>query len=112
MTFEEIASLCMTEFSHVVKSASVFEPRTNRIRLELVDGSFIDIHQTADGRYSYHWERADGFYRFNNAPHFDHIESTPHHLHIGKERVTGSDVRGVSQDDVRKVLRFVEGLKG
>ena len=108
MTLDEIATLCRVEYPRVVKSIFVFDPRRNRIRIELVDGSFLDIHQTSEGRYSYHWEREDGFYRFNNAPHFDHIESAPHHLHIGNERVIPSDIRGVTEDSVRKVLQFVE----
>lgn len=107
MTVEELANLCKVEFPILIKKVEVVDPRRKRIRLTLFDGSFIDIHQNANGRYSYHWECDGEFYRFNNAPHFDEIETAPHHLHINKQVVLPSEVRGVKEDDVRKVLKFV-----
>lgn len=107
MTVEELANLCKVEFPILVEKVEVVDPRRKRIRLTLFDGSFIDIHQNSNGRYSYHWEWDGGFYRFNNAPHFDEIETAPHHLHICKQEVLSSQVRGVTEEDVRKVLKFV-----
>lgn len=108
MTLEEIAALCRAEFPHLVREAVLIDPRRNRIRLLLADGTFIDIHQNPNGRYSYHWERESGSFRFNNAPHFDDIETAPHHLHHDDGAVGPSDVSGVTEEDIRQVLRFVE----
>jgi microcystin degradation protein MlrC len=110
MTVEELANLCKSEFTTLIEKVEVVDPRRKRIRLTLFDGSFIDIHQNSNGRYSYHWECDGVFYRFNNAPHFDEIETAPHHLHISKQ-VVSSQVRGVTEEDVRKVLKFVH-LRG
>ncbi|AFM42968.1 hypothetical protein Desaci_4105 [Desulfosporosinus acidiphilus SJ4] len=107
MMIEEIANLCKLEFPSLIEKVEIVDPRRKRIRLTLFDGSYIDIHQNANGRYSYHWECDKGFYRFNNAPHFDDIETAPHHLHICKLKVLPSEVRGVTEEDVRKVLKFV-----
>ena len=109
MTIDEIAAVCAAEFPEAVKHASVADPRRGRIRLDLRDGSFLDIHQNTGGGYSYHRQRAAGIIRFNNAPHFDHIDSAPRHLHVGTE-VRASNVRGVTEEDVRKVLQYVSGL--
>jgi hypothetical protein len=107
MNFDDLVNLCNIEFSALVEKVEIADPRRKRIRLTLYDGSFIDIHQNANGRYSYHWECNGNFYRFNNAPHFDEIETSPHHLHIGKEKVLPSQVRGVTKEDVIKVFKFV-----
>lgn len=106
MTLEELAQLCRIEFPTLIKTVDVVDPRRKRIRLTLFNGSFIDIHQNSNGRYSYHWECDGEFYRFNNAPHFDEIETAPHHLH-SKQEVLPSKVRGVTEEDVRTVLKFV-----
>lgn len=73
MTLDEVAALCRNEFPHLVRAVLLADPRRGRIRLSLTDATFIDIHQNPDGRYSYHWQREDGSFRFNNAPHFDQI---------------------------------------
>jgi len=112
MTAGEIAAICEREFSGLVTRVEVVDPRRDRIRLTLSDGTFIDIHQNNEGRYSYHWARGEAFVRFNNAPHFDPWETTPHHLHLGGDAVVPSDVRGVTEADVRRVLQFIQARLG
>lgn len=107
MTLDEIAALCRSEFPHLVRMVVLADSRRGRIRLILSDGTFIDVHQNTTGRYSYHWERPDGSFRFNNAPHFDDVETVPHHYHDSGGTVGPSDVRGVTPEDVRIVLQFV-----
>jgi hypothetical protein len=107
MNVDELANLCKVEFPALIEAVEIVDPRRKRIRLTLFNGSFIDIHQNSNGRYSYHWECNGEFYRFNNAPHFDEIETAPHHLNINKQEVLPSVVRGVTVEDVRTVLKFV-----
>ena len=109
MTVDEVAALCTEEFPEIVDRAYVVDQRRGRIRLDLRDGSYLDIHQGARGGYSYHWQRVTDSVRFNNAPHFYEIESAPHHMHVGNE-VKASNVRGVTEDDVRMVLQFVDRM--
>jgi len=43
-----------------------------KLRLDIIDGSVIDIFCSVRGKYSFHWERGaiDGsIYRHDNAPH-------------------------------------------
>jgi len=82
MNVDELANLCKVEFPALIEAVEIVDPRRKRIRLTLFNGSFIDIHQNSNGRYSYHWECNGEFYRFNNAPHFDEIETAPHVRHV------------------------------
>lgn len=54
MTVDEISRLCKEMFPELVRAVLVQDPRRNRIRIDLMDSSFIDIHQNHGGRYSIH----------------------------------------------------------
>jgi len=61
-----------------------------KIRVIMVDGSFLDIYRSPSGRYSLHYERRhiDGrVYRHDNAPHpkHRHVKTFPKHYHNGSE---------------------------
>jgi len=61
-----------------------------KIRIVMVDGSFLDIYWSPSGRYSLHYERRhiDGrVYRHDNAPHSKHsrVRTFPKHYHNGSE---------------------------
>ena len=61
-----------------------------KLRVYIVDGSFLDIWISVFGKYSYHWERREinrKIYRHDNAPHnaWNHLKSFPKHFHNGKE---------------------------
>jgi hypothetical protein len=63
---------------------------TAKVRLFLVDQSFIDIWLSSKGRYAYHWDRTligKGIYRHDNAPHqrWVHLSTFPKHFHDGSE---------------------------
>lgn len=109
MTINEVADFCLQQFPELVTSANVIqEERT--VRLRLCDASFVDIFIGRTGRYSYHWQKGEERYRFNNAPHYDEfeVEAVPHHLHMpGGSEVESSRVRAVSPEDITTVLQFV-----
>ena len=61
-----------------------------KLRIEIIDGSIVDIFYSVTGKYSYHWERSliDGsIYRHDNAPHqrWQSIKTFPKHVHHGSE---------------------------
>ena len=67
-----------------------------RLRAKLADGSelqmferfhLVDDGTVAVGKYSFHWQKADGalLRRWDNAPHHSEIPSFPHHIHDGDE---------------------------
>ncbi len=107
MTEQEITRLCEEAFPNLVERVYVQDPRRNRLRVDLVDGSFIDIHQNPGGRYSVHWQQHGKTYRFNNAPHWDEVETAPHHFHDADHSVHPSPITGITAQDVTTVLQFV-----
>ncbi len=61
-----------------------------KIRVIMVDGSFLDIYWSPTGKYSLHYERRhiDGkLYRHDNAPHsqYSYVRTFPKHYHNGSE---------------------------
>lgn len=64
-------------------------------------GSFAKI------AYSYHYQSADEtmIFRYDNAPHYPDLSSTPHHKHT-----TEGEVVATNQPDFESVLREIEKL--
>jgi hypothetical protein len=61
-----------------------------KLRLEIIDGSMVDIFYSVTGKYSYHWERSmlDGsIYRHDQAPHqrWQSLKTFPTHFPQGSE---------------------------
>ncbi len=61
-----------------------------KVRVIMVDGSFLDIYWSPTGRYSLHYERRHingRLYRHDNAPHpkHSHVRTYPKHYHNGNE---------------------------
>jgi len=83
----------MREFNDIVSEVVRYEVPPGvlvKIRIVMVDGSFLDIYWSPRGRYSLHYERRhiDGrVYRHDNAPHSRHnrVRTFPKHYHNGSE---------------------------
>ena len=79
----------MATFPDIVSEARVLRLDSGeplKLRLEIIDGSVVDIFYSVTGKYSYHWERSliDGsIYRHDNAPHkrWQRIKTFPKHFH-------------------------------
>ena len=87
---------------------------TLKLRLDIVDGSLLDVFISVTGRYSYHWERRligrGDLYRHDNAPHnrWRHVATFPKHFHDGSENnVVESSISDDHERAVREVLTFV-----
>jgi len=109
--------IALTEFPSAVVSANIIALSTGdplKLRLDIVDGSLIDIFLSLHGRYSYHWERrltAKGdLFRHDNAPHerWRHISTFPKHFHRGQEsNVAASHIHNDPEQAIREFLTFV-----
>lgn len=85
--------IALDGYPDVVTDATVHRKPSGtveKLRLLLIDGTFLDVWLSLSGRYSYHWERrgANGtIYRYDNAPHrgWKRVKTFPHHLHDGSE---------------------------
>ena len=110
--YKELVLIAEEQFSDIVLSADIMFTSSNRaqkLRVSLIDDTFVDIWLTLDGRYSYHWHSFEKFiYRHDNAPHekWNFVSTFPKHCHDGKEKnVTASDI----PDDYRRAMQFFMG---
>jgi len=109
--YKHITSKVIPKFKHIVmKVAPLFHHGTLvKIRISLIDNSYLDIYWSLSGKYSYHWERRHingSIYRHDNAPHqkWRKIKTFPKHFHCGREdNVVESHV---SDDPVKAVEEF------
>jgi hypothetical protein len=117
LTYEALKTIALDEFADVVVSAQIVSLPTGdplKLRLDIVDGSLLDVFISASGRYSYHWERRliskGDLYRHDNAPHgkWHPIPTFPKHFHDGSEsNVVESLISDNPANAVREFLTFV-----
>lgn len=112
--YQALQHLARDEFGDIILGVSFIggtPSSPNKIRLQVVDGSFLDTWLSADGDYAYHWEhrRQSGkLYRWDNAPHHPHVESFPDHFHDGEEaNILNSVLNSDPEYALRQVLEFV-----
>lgn len=59
--YEAILRIALAEFADIVVYGGIQRLQTgdpHKLRLHLIDDSFIDIYLSPSNRYSYHWEVA------------------------------------------------------
>lgn len=116
-TYKALKTIALNEFGDVVVSAQIMSLPTGdplKLRLDIADGSLLDVFISVSGRYSYHWERrliGEGhLYRHDNAPHnrWRHVATFPKHFHDGSENnVVESSISDDHEKAVREFLTFV-----
>lgn len=79
LSFLKIAS---DEYSDIVVDA---ELHADRVRLILIDGSWIEVRYPVEDKFSFHWQRSNKIYRIDTAPHHKDIRTFPRHIHFGSE---------------------------
>ena len=115
--YETLRAIALGEFPDLIVSARILSLPTGdplKLRLDIVDGSLLDIFISVSGRYSYHWERrlipSGDLYRHDNAPHnkWRHVATFPKHFHDGDENnVVESHISNTPKDAIREFLIFV-----
>jgi hypothetical protein len=112
--YQSLVQISLVEFSDVVLGASYIggtSSSPNKLRLTLVDRSFLDIWLSTDGDYAFHWERrgqTGQMYRWDNAPHHPTIGTFPVHFHDGDESTVVESRLSANPDvALREVLGFV-----
>jgi hypothetical protein len=86
---ETLKRIAEVEFADIVLNTLRIE---YKIRITLVDNSFIDIHlsQKLPAKFGFHWECMDAsgtIYRYDNFPDkkWQSIETFPYHFHNGSQ---------------------------
>jgi hypothetical protein len=110
--YKKISELCRSEYPDIVNDAEIHYKSSGtpvKLRVHIIDGSFLDIWLSNTGKYSYHWERRHingRIYRHDNAPHKKRalVNTFPKHFHQGtEEKVVESSI----PDDPIKAVRYV-----
>ena len=115
--YRALQKIARLEFADIVIDAQVLTLSTgdpHKLRLDILDGSLLDVFISASGRYSYHWERrltpAGDLYRHDNAPHkkWRTVTTFPRHFHNGSEEiVVASHISDDPHQAIREFLTFV-----
>ncbi len=114
--YRRIQLIAELKFSDILKSAEMIQGTAGRIRklrLYLIDNTFLDIWYSFDGSYSFHWEQRgvrNSIYRHDNAPHkkWRHVSTFPKHCHDGDEQnVTESFLSDEPERAVEELLSVV-----
>ena len=115
--YENQRAIALNEFNDIITAGSVLRLPSGealKLRLQLIDDSFLEVNISVTGRYSYHWERRligrTDIYRFDNAPHtaWKAVASYPAHFHNGSdENVEASPISRDLAEAIRQVLGFV-----
>jgi hypothetical protein len=112
--YQSLADLALAEFEDIITRTAFIggtPASPNKLRLVLIDDSFLDVWLSVEGEYAYHWEqrRQHGqFHRWDNAPHHPRVASYPAHFHDGDEdAVVESDLDPSPEAALRQVLSFV-----
>ena len=114
--YKRIKKSAELKFSDILKSSELIRGTAGRIRklrLYLIDNTFVDIWYSSDGSYSYHWEQRNirnAIYRHDNAPHkkWRNVSTFPKHCHDGTQlNVTESFLPDDSENAVEAFLRLV-----
>ncbi|MDI6886861.1 MAG: DUF6516 family protein, partial [archaeon] len=89
------------------------ELHADKVRLILIDGSWIDVRYPVEDKFSFHWQRGDKIYRIDTAPHHKGMRSFPKHIHFGSEdNVIEDDVSEENVSPEENFKRFMEWVRG
>ena len=114
--YKKLERIASSEFSDMIRDSEIifsYSGRARKLRLQLIDNTFIDICYSSEGAYSFHWEQRtarDIIYRHDNAPHkrWKYVKTFPKHCHDGsQENVTESYLSNNPQQASRDFLSIV-----
>lgn len=115
--YERQREIALAQYSDVVLSGQLFrlpDGEPLKLRLHLLDESFLDVHLSPTGRYSCHWERRligkSDSYRFDNAPHaaWRDVATFPAHFHDGQSNtVLASHLSADPIEAIQQVCQFI-----
>jgi len=99
------------EFSDIVSDVGLYP---DRLRITLVDGSWIEVRYPVKGKFSFHWQRGNKIYRIDTAPHHKHIKTYPRHIHFEREDNVIEDfvtkAGDEPEEDFRNFMKWVRKL--
>lgn len=111
--YNRLKKVSLIEHGDIVLDAEIIKSQTGRarkLRLVLIDNTYVDVWYSEDRRYAYHWEQSGRWnfiYRHDNAPHksWATVSTFPKHCHEGTE----SNVKDshLSDDPEKAICEFL-----
>ena len=116
-TYERQLKTALEKFRDIVADGFILYSEIGeplKLRLDIIDGSVIDVFCSPKGKYSYHWERGmiDGsIYRHDNAPHkkWKNIKTFPKHFHNGSDEKAKESY--LNSDPITAIEEFLEFIR-
>jgi hypothetical protein len=114
--YRKLEQITVVEFNDIVEDYVIiltYSGRAQKLRLKLIDKTFIDVWYSLEGEYSFHWEQREirgTIYRHDNAPHkkWKYIKTFPKHCHDGtQENVTESYISDIPETALKYFLSIV-----
>ena len=114
--YRKLKQIAETEYDDIIEDSEIifsYAGRARKLRLTLIDKTFIDIWYSVDGDYSFHWEQRpirSTVYRHDNAPHkrWSRIKTFPKHCHDGsQDNVTESHLSDTPEQALQEFLVLV-----
>ncbi len=114
--YRQLKEIADKEFNEIIEDSGIitsYTGRARKLRLKLIDETFIDIWYSQDGAYSFHWEQIhvrNIIYRHDNAPHqkWSYVKTFPKHCHEEtQENVIEGDLPDKPDEALRVFLSIV-----
>lgn len=113
--YKHLKKIADSEYSDIVEGSEIiftYSGRARKLRIKIIDNTFIDIWYSLDGEYSFHWEQTirNTFYRHDNAPHkkWSFVKTFPKHCHDRTQKnVTESNLSEIPDEALREFLDIV-----
>lgn len=115
--YKNLNVIATTKFNDIITHSEIILSSAGlprKLRLYLIDETYIDIYYSISGNFSYHWEQRiirSSIYRHDNAPHlkWKRIPSYPKHLHNGSEN--NVKISKISNDPNKAIIEFLNEVK-
>lgn len=117
-TYRRLEETALNNYGEIIDSTQIIASHTGRarkLRINIIDGTFIDVWHSPDGEYSFHWEQNEirsMIYRHDNAPHnkWSYVKTFPKHCHDGsQDNVTESHLPDEPKAALCAFLGIVRG---
>lgn len=114
--YKQLNDIANNEYDDIIENTEIIYShagRARKLRLELIDSTYVDIFYSVENNYSLHWEQKNvrnAIYRHDNAPHkkWSNIKTFPKHCHDGDQsNVIESNLPDNPDAALRVFLAFV-----
>lgn len=114
--YKELKKIADNEYNEIVEESEIifsYAGRARKLRIKLIDNTFIDVWFSLGGEYSLHWEQAQVrniIYRHDNAPHkrWSSVKTFPKHCHdTTQENVIESNLSDKPEETLRVFMSIV-----